>query len=278
VSAAGAGGRRRSPPAAGGQTAGSGLLVLADVGNTNAVFGVYRGDELVESFRISTVAERTADEYGALLLPLFARHGLEPRSAVAVVIASVVPPLHATLERLAERFFGRPALFVEPGVRTGMPLRYENPAEVGADRIVNAVAARERYGTPAIVVDFGTATTFDVVNAAGEYAGGIICPGILISAEALFAHASRLYRVDVRRPGQLVGRNTAAAMQSGIYYGYIGLVDGILERLLQEIPDVAAVVATGGQAELIASGSRYIRHVDPLLTLTGLKIVYERNR
>jgi type III pantothenate kinase len=276
--AAGAGGRRRPQSPAGGHPPGSGLLVLVDVGNTNAVFGVYRGDELVESFRVSTVAGRTADEYGALLLPLFARHGLEPRSAVAVVIASVVPPLHATLERLAERFFGRPALFVEPGVRTGMPLRYENPAEVGADRIVNAVAARERYGTPAIVVDFGTATTFDIVNAAGEYAGGIICPGILISAEALFAHASRLYRVEVRRPGQLVGRNTAAAMQSGLYYGYIGLVDGILERLLQEIPDVAAVVATGGQAELIASSSVHLDRVEPQLTLIGLRLIHALNR
>ncbi len=255
-----------------------GLLVLVDAGNTNTVFGVYRGDELLESFRFSTDDERTADEYGALLLPLFLQHGLDPRRAEAVVVSSVVPPLHPTLERLAQRFFGREPLFVEPGVRTGMPIRYDNPAEVGADRIVNAVAARELYGAPVIVVDFGTATTFDVVNAAGEYAGGIIAPGILISAEALFAHAARLYRVDVRRPPQLVGRNTASAMQSGIFYGYVGLVDGILERLLAERPDTRTVVATGGQAELVASGSRYIQKVDPGLTLLGLKLIYERNR
>ena len=159
-----------------------------------------------------------------------------------------------------------------------MPIRYDNPSEVGADRIVNGVAARELYGAPVIVVDFGTATTFDIVNAAGEYAGGIIAPGILISAEALFAQASRLYRVDVKKPSLLVGRNTAAAMQSGIYYGSIGLVDGILERLLAEIPGVKNVVATGGQAELIAAGSRYIREVNPRLTLVGLKLIYDRNR
>jgi type III pantothenate kinase len=255
-----------------------GLLVLVDVGNTNTVFGIYQGDELIESFRLSTDRERTADEYGSLLLPLFTRWGVDPATAEAVVISSVVPPLHFTLDSLARRYFGKKPLFIEPGVRTGMPIRYDNPAEVGADRIVNAVAARERFGAPVIVVDFGTATTFDVVNAAGEYAGGIITPGIMISAEALFAQASRLYRVDVRKPTELVGKNTASAMQAGIYYGYIGLVDGILERLLAEIPGVKTVVATGGQADLIASGSKYIREVDPLLTLVGLKLIYDRNR
>ena len=257
---------------------GTGLLVLVDVGNTNTVFGVYRGDELIESFRLTTDSERTADEYGSLLLPLFLRGGIDPTQAEAVVISSVVPPLHLTLDHLARRYFGKKPLFIEPGVRTGMPIRYDNPAEVGADRIVNAVAARERFGAPVVVVDFGTATTFDVVNAAGEYVGGIIAPGIMISAEALFAHASRLYRVDVKRPTELVGSNTAAAMQAGIYYGYVGLVDGILERLMAEIPGIKTVVATGGQADLIATGSKYIREVDPLLTLVGLKLIYQKNR
>ncbi len=257
---------------------GDGVLVLVDVGNTNTVFGVYQSDELVESFRFSTDTERTADEYGALLLPLFSLRGVDPVTAEAGVISSVVPPLHLTLDRLARRYFGRKPLFIEPGVRTGMPIRYDNPAEVGADRIVNAVAARERFGSPVIVVDFGTATTFDVVNAAGEYAGGIITPGIMLSAEALFARASRLYRVDVRKPTELIGKNTAGAMQAGIYYGYVGLVDGILERLLAEMPDVKTVVATGGQADLIASGSKFIRQVDPMLTLIGLKLIYDRNR
>ena len=255
-----------------------GLLVLVDVGNTNTVFGVYDGDELVESFRLSTDTERTADEYGALLLPLFSRRGVDPAHAEAVVISSVVPPLHFTLEQMARKYFGRKPLFIEPGVRTGMPIRYDNPTEVGADRIVNAVAARELYGAPVIVVDFGTATTFDLINAAGEYAGGIIAPGITISAEALFAHASRLYRVDIRKPTELIGKNTAGAMQAGIYYGYIGRVDGILERLLAEFSGVKTVVATGGQADLIASGSRYIREVAPMLTLVGLKLIYDRNR
>lgn len=255
-----------------------GLIILVDVGNTNTVFGVQRGGELIEAFRLSSDHERTADEYGALLLPLFARQGFDPVDAEAVVISSVVPPLHTTLDRLAHKFFGQAPLWIEPGVRTGMPIRYDNPTEVGADRIVNAVAARELYGAPVIVVDFGTATTFDVVNAAGEYSGGIIAPGISISAEALFAHASRLYRVDIRRPPQLVGKTTAGAMQSGIYYGYIGLVDGILERLLAEMPDTRMVVATGGQAEMVAEGSRFIRQVDPMLTLVGLRLIYERNR
>lgn len=254
------------------------MLVLVDVGNTNTIFGVYRGDELLQSFRLSTDSERTADEYGALLLPLFERAGLDPTAAGAVVVSSVVPPLHPTLERLSTRYFAQTPLFIEPGIKTGLVIRYDNPAEVGADRIVNSVAAREIYGAPAVVVDFGTATTFDVVNQAGEYVGGIIAPGITISAEALFSHASRLYRVDVKKPTQLVGKTTAGAMQSGIYYGYIGLVDGILRRLTAEMPGLETVVATGGQAAMIAAGSEYIREVDPLLTLKGLKIIYERNR
>jgi type III pantothenate kinase len=253
-------------------------LMLVDVGNTNTIFGIHDGDRLVESFRLSTDRERTADEYGALLLPLFDRAGVDPTGAEAVVISSVVPPLHPTLELLAARYFHKEPMFIEPGIRTGMPIRYDNPAEVGADRIVNAVAAREQYGTPVVVVDFGTATTFDVVNAAGEYVGGIITPGISISAEALFSHASRLYRVDIKKPDLLVGKNTAGAMQAGLYYGFIGLVDGILERLLDEMPDTRTVVATGGLAELIASGSEHIREVDQMLTLTGLKIIYDRNR
>lgn len=254
------------------------LLLVVDAGNTNTVFGVYRGDELVESFRLSTDRGRTTDELGALLAPLFDRAGLAMEAVGGVVISSVVPPVNETLARLARRFFGHAPLVIEPGVRTGMPIRYDNPAEVGADRIVNAVAARELHGQPVVVVDFGTATTFDVVNAAGEYAGGIIAPGIGISAEALFAQASKLYRVDLKKPAQLVGSNTAAAMQAGIYYGYLGLVDGILERLLAELPGVKKVVATGGQAELIADGSRFIETVNPQLTLVGLKLIYERNR
>lgn len=255
----------------------SDLLLVIDAGNTNTVFGIWRGDVLVENFRLSTDHERTADEYGAVLLTLLARTGLDPARIGDIVISSVVPPLHSTLERLARAYFGHEARFVEPGIRTGMPIRYDNPAEVGADRIVNALAARELYGAPVVVVDFGTATTFDIVNRKGEYAGGIITPGILISAEALFAHASRLYRVDIRPPEQLVGRNTAAAMQAGIYYGYIGLVDGILERLLAETPGLEEIVATGGQAEMIAAGSKHIRRVEPLLTLIGLRRLHELN-
>lgn len=253
-------------------------IVLIDVGNTNTVFGIYRGDELVESLRLSTRAERTGDEYGALLLPLLARRGLVPRATDGVMVSSVVPPANAAIERLAGRYFEVEPIFVEPGIRTGLEIRYDHPEEVGADRIVNAVAARELYGAPVVVVDFGTATTFDVVHRDGAYVGGIIAPGIVISAEALFARASRLYRVDVREPRQLVGRTTAGAMQSGIYYGYIGLVDGILQRLVAEMPDLCEIVATGGQAELIAAASQYIRHVDQDLTLAGLKKIYELNR
>jgi type III pantothenate kinase len=254
------------------------LLLAIDVGNTNMVVGIWRGESLAESFRLKTDTERTSDEYGALLLTLLARRGIDARQVASVVISSVVPPLQATLVRLARDYFGHKPLFVGPGIRTGLPIRYDNPAEVGADRIVNSLAARELCGAPVVVVDFGTATTFDIVSAGGEYVGGIIAPGILISAEALFAHASRLYRVDVQPPAKLVGSNTATAMQAGIYFGYIGLVDGILERLVAEIPGLEQIVATGGQAELIAAGSKHIRRVEPLLTLIGLRRVHELNR
>lgn len=254
------------------------LLIAVDVGNTNTVLGVYVDDELARDFRLSTDIERTADEYAAMLLPLFEQAGLDPGAATGVIISSVVPPLHSAFDKLSRETFGQPPLFVEPGIKTGLPIRYKNPVEVGADRIVNSLAARERFGAPVIVVDFGTATTFDVVNPAGEYAGGIIAPGLAISAEALFSHASRLYQVEIQKPDQLIGEHTAGAMQSGLFYGYIGLVDGILERLLKEIPEVQRVVATGGEAELIASGSRHIDEVDAGLTLVGLKLIYDRNR
>lgn len=254
------------------------LLIVVDVGNTNTVVGVFRGDEILRDFRISTDIDRTADEYASLLLPLLNAADLDPADASGMIICSVVPPLNLTFEVLSKRYFHQDPLFVEPGVKTGLSIRYENPTEVGADRIVNGLAARDLYGAPVIVVDFGTATTFDVVNAEGEYAGGVIAPGLGISAEALFSHASRLYQIDMRRPKHLVGRNTAGAMQSGLYYGYVGLVDGILTRLIDELGEVKMVVATGGEADLIASGSEFIREVNPLLTLLGLKMIYDRNR
>lgn len=253
-------------------------LLVIDVGNTNTVVGVYRGERLEASFRLSTETARTQDEYGALMLPLLGRSGFDPGDFDAVVISSVVPTLNDTLSRLSGDFFGCEPLFVAPGIRTGLKIRYDNPADVGADRIANAVAAIALYGPPIVVVDFGTATTFDVINAAGEYVGGVIAPGITISAEALFAQASRLYRVDLRQPAQVVGPNTVAAMQSGIYFGSIGLVDGLLDRIRAEIPGLERVIATGGLAELVGSGSRHIECVDPLLTLEGLRLIDERNR
>lgn len=261
-----------------GSRTGTGFLLAVDVGNTNTVFGIYRGEELVDSLRISTRRERTSDEMGALLLALLRHREVDPRAVDAMIVSSVVPPLRPTIERMARRVFDVAPVFIEAGVKTGMPIRSDHPAEVGADRIVNAVGARYLYGAPVVVVDFGTATTFDVVSPKGEYVGGIIAPGIGISAEALFVRASRLFRVDVQAPTRLIGTNTAAAMQSGIYYGYIGLVDGILERLLEEIEGLERIVATGGEARMIADGSRYLEDVDPDLTLTGLRLIHERNR
>jgi len=256
------------------------IIIAVDVGNTETLFGVFVDSKMVDSFRLSTDPTRTTDELIALVGQLAYRNGQIERGAQpdGVIIASVVPTMHEQLANMSQKMFGRVPLFVEPGVKTGIPIRNLNPTEVGADRIVNAVAAVEKYGAPVVVVDFGTATTFDVINARGEYIGGLILPGIGISAEALFSSASRLYRVDIRRPDRLIGRTTEGAMQSGIYYGAISQVDGILGRLLEQLAERPRFVATGGLAPLIAPDSAYLDEVNPQLTLDGLFILYHRNQ
>ena len=255
-----------------------GLLLTVDIGNTNTVLGIHEGSRLVAHWRLATRRDQTADEYGILIRSLFSSSGLDAASLGGVVVASVVPPLTPVAVALSRSHLGHEPLVVEPGVRTGMPILYEPPGDVGADRIVNGVAAFAAYGGPVIVVDFGTATTFDVVSRKGEYVGGVICPGIGISADALFQRAARLPRVDVRNPGRAIGRSTVTSIQSGLYFGYASMVEGIIGRLRAELNDRARVVATGGLAETLAAEIPSIEAVDPVLTLTGLRLIWERNR
>jgi type III pantothenate kinase len=233
---------------------------------------------LAAHWRVTTHRNQTTDEYGVLFVNLFEMNGMAPSQVHHIIISSVVPPIESTLRQVCEEYFHLQPLFIEPGIKTGMPVLQDNPADLGADRLVNAIAAFERYGGPCIVVDFGTATTFDVISARGEYLGGAIAPGLGISADALFSHAARLSRVDIKRPAKVIGTNTVTHLQSGLYYGYIGLVDGILERMVAELGAQPRVIATGGLARQISEDSRFISEIDDMLTLDGLLILFERNR
>ena len=254
------------------------MLLVVDVGNTNTVLGLFDGAELVHDWRIRTVVDHTVDEYGMLIYNLYKTSRISSRKIRDIIISCVVPPMLNILEPLCRKYFSLKPLIVGPGVKTGMPIFYDNPKEVGADRIVNAVAGYEKYKQDLIIVDFGTATTFDYVSARGEYMGGCITPGIMISSEALFERAAKLPRVELSKPRSIVAKDTVSSMQAGIMYGYAGLVDGICERMKAEVKSNPLVVATGGLAKIVAPETRNINVVDDMLTLEGLRIIYLRNK
>lgn len=256
----------------------SAVILVIDVGNTNIVLGLYQDRELLHHWRLSTNRSQTVDEYGILIHNLFRIGNIDIQSIQGIIISCVVPPIMGTLEQLCEKYLGRIPLVVGPGIKTGLNIRYENPREVGADRIVNSVSAIEQYGGPLIVVDFGTATTFDYIDQKGNYLGGAIVPGLGISTEALYQRAAKLPRIDLSKPKSVIGRNTVHSMQAGIIYGYAGQVDGIVDRMKAEMNEHPKVIATGGLAELIAKESRSIDEINPMLTLEGLRLIYKRNQ
>lgn len=253
------------------------MLLVIDVGNTNIVLGIFKEQELVDHWRVSTDRLRTTDEYGVLIRHLFYLNGVNSEEIDAIIISSVVPPVMPTLERMCQRYFGLTPLVIGPGVKTGMDIKYDNPREVGADRIVNAVAAYEKFGGPVIIIDFGTATTFCAVDKKGTYLGGAICPGIGISTDALVQRTAKLPRIEVVQAEKVICRNTVESMQAGIFYGFVGQVDGIVTRMRRELGCKAKVVATGGLAVIVAPATDAIDVVEPMLTLEGLKIIYDRN-
>ncbi|MCI7216097.1 MAG: type III pantothenate kinase [Megasphaera elsdenii] len=253
------------------------MLLVIDVGNTNIVLGIFKGKELMDHWRVSTDRFRTTDEYGVLIRNLFYLNGVNSDEIDAIIISSVVPPVMPTLERMCQRYFGLTPLVIGPGVKTGMDIKYDNPREVGADRIVNAVAAYEKFGGPVIIIDFGTATTFCAVDKKGTYLGGAICPGIGISTDALVQRTAKLPRIEVVSTDKVICRNTVESMQAGVFYGFVGQVDGIVARMRKELGCKAKVVATGGLAVIVAPATDAIDVVEPMLTLEGLRIIYDRN-
>ena len=253
------------------------MLLVIDVGNTNIVLGIFKGKELMDHWLVSTDRLRTTDEYGVLIRNLFYLNGVNSDEIDAIIISSVVPPVMPTLERMCQRYFGLTPLVIGPGVKTGMDIKYDNPREVGADRIVNAVAAYEKFGGPVIIIDFGTATTFCAVDKKGTYLGGAICPGIGISTDALVQRTAKLPRIEVVSTDKVICRNTVESMQAGVFYGFVGQVDGIVARMRKELGCKAKVVATGGLAVIVAPATDAIDVVEPMLTLEGLRIIYDRN-